>query len=124
MIQSELPQADLMYAALVRRDASFEGVFFTAVRTTGVFCRPTCSARSPARRNVEFFASARDALLAGYRPCKRCHPMENRGDPPSWLRELVRGWKRRTKSVGPIRTCARADWTRRACAVGSSSTTP
>jgi AraC family transcriptional regulator of adaptative response/methylated-DNA-[protein]-cysteine methyltransferase len=90
MLQLALPEPDLMYEALLRRDASFEGVFFTAVRTTGIFCRPTCPARTPARRNVEFFASARDALLAGYRPCKRCRPMENRGDPPPWLRELVR----------------------------------
>jgi AraC family transcriptional regulator of adaptative response/methylated-DNA-[protein]-cysteine methyltransferase len=89
MIRSALPAPDLMYDALLRRDPSYDGVFFTAVRTTGIFCRPTCSARTPLRRNVDFYASAREALLAGYRPCKRCHPMENSGEPPTWLRPLL-----------------------------------
>jgi AraC family transcriptional regulator of adaptative response/methylated-DNA-[protein]-cysteine methyltransferase len=78
-----------MYEALVRRDASFEGIFFVGVRTTGIFCRPTCAARKPAPENVEFFASAREALLAGYRPCRRCHPLEAPGSAPDWLRPLL-----------------------------------
>src|SRR5688500_2631518 len=89
MISSALPAPDQMYDAVLRRDSSFDGVFFAAVRTTGIFCRPICSARTPLRKNVEFFASARDALLAGYRPCKRCHPMENSGEPPPRLRALL-----------------------------------
>lgn len=79
-----------MYAAVLRRDAAFDGVFFTAVRTTGIFCRPSCPARKPARSNVEFYATARDALFAGYRACRRCHPLEYAGAVPSWLRPLVR----------------------------------
>ncbi len=78
-----------MYAAVERRDAAFEGIFFTAVRTTGVFCRPTCAAKTPARENVEFFASARDAVFAGYRPCLRCRPLEPAGSAPEWLRPLL-----------------------------------
>jgi AraC family transcriptional regulator, regulatory protein of adaptative response / methylated-DNA-[protein]-cysteine methyltransferase len=59
------------------------------VKTTGVFCRPTCTARKPKRANVEFFGSARDALLAGYRPCKVCTPLEYRGAAPDWPRPLL-----------------------------------
>ena len=71
-----LPSADLMYRALVDRDSRFEGIFFVAVRTTGIFCRPTCPAKKPARENVDFFATASEALHGGYRPCLRCNPMD------------------------------------------------
>ena len=60
--------------AVVKRDRTAEGSFYYAVRTTGVFCRPGCSSRLPARENVEFFDTCRVAELAGYRPCKRCEP--------------------------------------------------
>ncbi len=63
------------YQALVTKDHDYEGVFFAGIKTTGIFCSPTCPARKPKRENCEFFHSAQDALLAGYRPCKRCHPM-------------------------------------------------
>src|SRR5262245_17311969 len=89
MNRTTLPTADAMYDAVLHRDASFDGIFFTAVRTTGIFCRPTCPARKPARQNVEFFASTREALFAGYRPCKRCRPMESAGSTPDWLRPLL-----------------------------------
>jgi AraC family transcriptional regulator of adaptative response/methylated-DNA-[protein]-cysteine methyltransferase len=78
-----------MYRALAARDAGYDGVFFAAVRTTGVFCRATCPARKPRPDNVEFYSCTRDALLAGYRPCKRCHPLEPNGKVPSWLRALL-----------------------------------
>jgi len=71
-----LPPNDTMYQALVDRDSTFEGIFFVGVRTTGIFCRPTCSAKKPARQNVEFFPSPNEALLGGYRPCLRCQPMD------------------------------------------------
>lgn len=85
-----LPPDDELYRALVERDASYEGIFVVGVRTTGVFCRSTCPARKPKRENVEFFRGSRDALFAGYRPCKRCRPLEPRGRPPDWLRPLLR----------------------------------
>jgi AraC family transcriptional regulator of adaptative response / DNA-3-methyladenine glycosylase II len=66
--------ADACYRAVQTRDARFDGRFFTAVKTTGIFCRPICSARTPLRRNVEFFKSAAGAFSAGYRPCLRCRP--------------------------------------------------
>ncbi|MBI1247803.1 methylated-DNA--[protein]-cysteine S-methyltransferase [bacterium] len=78
-----------MYQAVVQRDASLEGVFFFAVRTTGIFCRPGCRAKTPRRENVEFFTSADHALSAGYRPCRRCRPTELAGSFPDWLRPLV-----------------------------------
>lgn len=63
------------YQALMEKNSDYEGVFFVGVTTTGVFCRPTCSARKPKFENCEFFETAQDALLASYRPCKRCRPL-------------------------------------------------
>lgn len=83
------PSDDEMYDALLRRDPQGEGVFFVGVKTTGVFCRPTCRARKPRRENVEFFATARDALHAGYRACKRCRPMDAGRRPPQWVEQLL-----------------------------------
>ncbi len=85
----ELPPRDRMLRAFTDRDASFEGVFFTAVLTTGIFCRPTCSARKPLPENVEFYATSRAALLAGYRPCRRCRPLRPVGESPDWLQPLI-----------------------------------
>ncbi len=84
-----LPPQDEMYRALLLKDASYEGVFIVGVRSTGVFCRPSCTARKPKRENVEFFPAAREALAAGYRPCKRCRPLEPAGEAPDWLRNLL-----------------------------------
>lgn len=88
-MQRELPPPEEMHDAFRRRDAAFEGVFLAAVRTTGIFCRPSCPARRPAPENVEFFASAREALLGGYRACRRCRPLAADGDAPEWLAPLV-----------------------------------
>ena len=78
-----------MYQALRRRDSTYDGVFYVAVRSTGVFCRPICPARKPHARNVEFFATASAVLAAGYRPCKRCRPLELHGRPPAWVDRLL-----------------------------------
>jgi AraC family transcriptional regulator of adaptative response/methylated-DNA-[protein]-cysteine methyltransferase len=88
-IAFDLPPADEMFRAIVERDSAYDGVFFTAVRTTGIFCRPICPAKKPRQKNVEFFPSTREALAAGYRPCQRCRPMESSGDAPPWLRDLL-----------------------------------
>ncbi len=77
-----------MYRALCSRDASFEGLFIAGVRTTGIFCRPTCSAKKPAPENVEFFATPSEALLGGYRPCLRCQPMDPAQRPPELIERL------------------------------------
>lgn len=84
-----LPPESVMREAFYSRDPAFDGVFVTGVHTTGIFCRTTCTARKPLPKNVEFFPAPRDALLAGYRPCRRCRPLEPRGTPPDWLRPLL-----------------------------------
>jgi AraC family transcriptional regulator of adaptative response/methylated-DNA-[protein]-cysteine methyltransferase len=84
-----LPPLKEMERAIRARDASYDGLFFTGVRTTGVFCRPSCPARTPLERNREYFASAREAIFAGYRPCKRCRPLEADGRPPEWVARLL-----------------------------------
>jgi AraC family transcriptional regulator, regulatory protein of adaptative response / methylated-DNA-[protein]-cysteine methyltransferase len=75
---SEMRQAaavsDPRWAAVVARDAKADGAFFYAVRTTGVYCRPSCGARTPRPENVTFYPTASDAERAGFRPCKRCRP--------------------------------------------------
>ena len=62
------------WQAVVSRDPAADGEFFYSVRTTGVFCRPTCAARLALRKNVRFHATCQDAEKAGFRPCKRCRP--------------------------------------------------
>jgi AraC family transcriptional regulator of adaptative response/methylated-DNA-[protein]-cysteine methyltransferase len=85
-----LPDKDTMYRALLNKDSSFEGIFFVGVKTTGVFCRPTCTARKPKKENVDFFSSIREALQYGYRPCKVCNPMQFNGETPDWLKDLMK----------------------------------
>ncbi len=65
---------DACYRALGTRDKRFDGKFFIAVKTTGIFCRPICPARTPKAANVEFYSSAAAAHGAGFRPCLRCRP--------------------------------------------------
>ena len=78
-----------MYKALVEKDEAFEGIFIAAVKTTGIFCRPSCRARKPKRENVEFFHSAKEALLRGYRPCKVCTPLAPKGQAPDWVGKVL-----------------------------------
>ncbi|MCU0294504.1 MAG: helix-turn-helix domain-containing protein [Candidatus Nanopelagicales bacterium] len=72
---------DACYRAVDSRDARFDGWFYTAVRTTGIYCRPSCPAITPKRRNVEFHRSAAAAQAAGFRACKRCRPDSSPGSP-------------------------------------------
>ncbi len=85
---NQLPSEQTMWRAFAAKDATYDGLFYVAVRTTGVFCRPTCRARLPRRENVEFFARAEQAERAGYRPCKLCRPNETAA-PPEVVRRLV-----------------------------------
>lgn len=77
------------YQAICRRDSEYVGQFFTAVKTTGIFCHPTCRARTPKRENVEFFATAHEAIRHGYRPCKVCKPMEPPSETPGFIKALI-----------------------------------
>ncbi len=71
------------YDAMLKRDLAFDGLFFVAVKTTGIYCRPVCKARIPFLRNVRFFALAAAAEHAGFRPCLRCRP-ETAPFCPAW----------------------------------------
>src|SRR5262245_17664465 len=74
--KSSLLDDDACWTAVKRRDRSADGTFFYSVRTTGVYCRPSCAARLPRRENVAFHKTCADAEQAGFRPCKRCRPSE------------------------------------------------
>ncbi len=75
MLIKDKNKIDKYYQMLVDKNSEYEGIFFVCVKTTGIFCRPTCPARKPKKENCEFFSNAQDALLASYRPCKRCKPL-------------------------------------------------
>ena len=60
-----------MWEAVQRSDASYDGLFFYAVKTTGIFCRPSCKSKPPKRENLCYFASGEEARAAGFRPCTR-----------------------------------------------------
>ena len=66
--------ADALYDALAARDPRFDGVFFVGVTSTGIYCRPVCTARTPKAANCRFFDSAEGAEKARFRPCLRCRP--------------------------------------------------
>jgi AraC family transcriptional regulator, regulatory protein of adaptative response / methylated-DNA-[protein]-cysteine methyltransferase len=85
---STLPPVAEMQCAYLQRDSAYSGLFVLGVRTTGIFCRPTCPARKPRPENVEYFATPREAIAAGYRPCKRCRPMDA-DEQPAWARRLI-----------------------------------
>src|SRR6476660_2832194 len=68
--------AETAWAAFMRRDRAWDGRVIGAVKTTGIYCKPSCPAKRPKRENVEFFATGEEALSAGYRPCLRCKPDE------------------------------------------------
>jgi AraC family transcriptional regulator of adaptative response/methylated-DNA-[protein]-cysteine methyltransferase len=77
------------YQALLDKNTEYEGVFFVGVKTTGVFCRPSCPARKPKFENCEFFENAKQALLASFRPCQRCKPLSNPNHVSKLIQTLV-----------------------------------
>ncbi|HEU5271816.1 MAG TPA: AlkA N-terminal domain-containing protein, partial [Jatrophihabitans sp.] len=80
------------YRAVQSRDARFDGMFYTGVRTTGIYCRPSCTARTPHRRNVDFYPSAAAAQRAGFRACKLCRPDATPGS-PDWNARADLAWR-------------------------------
>jgi AraC family transcriptional regulator of adaptative response/methylated-DNA-[protein]-cysteine methyltransferase len=82
------PSRAEMERAFFASDAGYDGIFVTGVRTTGIFCRPSCRARKPKIENIEFFGTVREALFAGYRPCLRCRPLQS-DLAPDWLTPLL-----------------------------------
>lgn len=79
---------DEMERAFLSRDPSYDGLFFAAVTSTGIFCRPSCPARKPLPQNVVYYRSASEAVFSGYRPCKRCAPLASDAD-PEWVPRLL-----------------------------------
>lgn len=77
------------YQALINKDDRYENIFFVAVKTTGVFCRPSCPARKPKLENCEFYKTAKEALHASYRPCQRCKPLSHPCEVSDLVRTLV-----------------------------------
>jgi len=97
-----LPDPDTCYRAVQARDPRFDGWFFIAVRTTGIYCRPSCPAITPKRCNVEFHPSAASAQRAGFRACKRCRPDASPGSPEWDVRGDLAGRALRLISDGVI----------------------
>ncbi len=81
---TDLPDPAVCRQARLSRDPRFDGEFFLAVRTTGIYCRPICPARAPAEKNVSYYRSSAQAARDGYRPCLRCRP-ESAPSSPAWL---------------------------------------
>lgn len=84
-----MPDADTLYRALLARTPVWEGQVWVGVTSTGVFCRLTCPARKPKRANVRFFGAINAAMEAGFRPCRRCRPLEPGDRQPAFMAALL-----------------------------------
>ncbi len=78
------------YDAIGTKDRRYEGMFVTAVKTTGIFCRPSCRARKPKAENVFFYDTAQEAIQNGFRPCKICRPMEKIDETPGYVKNIIK----------------------------------
>ncbi|KRM12690.1 Ada metal-binding domain-containing protein [Paucilactobacillus suebicus] len=76
------------WQAIVTNDGAFDNSFCYAVKTTGIFCRPSCPSKLPNQDNVAIYQSTADAIKAGYRPCKRCRPLQSHAPSEIWLAEV------------------------------------
>jgi len=85
----QLSDSENYWQAVLERDAQFESAFVYAVRSTGVYCRPTCASRRPSRQQVAFYSSPEDAEQAGFRPCRRCRPRAQSSDSRAAQARLV-----------------------------------
>lgn len=88
MVTSEEKKLEY-YKALVEKDPQYDGTFFAGIKSTGIFCHATCTAKKPKYENCEFYLTAQEALLAGYRPCKRCSPLSYPNSIPKEVEELI-----------------------------------
>ncbi|NQY42778.1 MAG: methylphosphotriester-DNA--protein-cysteine methyltransferase family protein, partial [Legionellales bacterium] len=82
-------EARVFYKALIDKNPEYEGIFFVGVKTTGVFCRPTCPARKPKFESCEYYKTAKEALLASFRPCMRCKPLSSPGQASEIINFLI-----------------------------------
>ena len=81
---------DFMYdsISILKDKSQYDGKFFTCVKTTKIFCLPSCKARTLLKKNVEFVTTSEQAVEKGYRPCKRCYPLNSPGFFPDWLETI------------------------------------
>ena len=86
---NRLPDHDQLYEHILRRDPELDGVVYVGVKTTGIFCRPVCPARTPLSKNITFYGSPGEAMEAGFRPCKRCRPLDAPDAPGVVLEKLL-----------------------------------
>ncbi|MEX0365640.1 MAG: bifunctional transcriptional activator/DNA repair enzyme AdaA [Ruegeria sp.] len=100
----DLPDDDTLFAALLARDPAWDGRAYVGVTSTGVFCRLTCPARKPRRENCQFFATIAECHAAGFRPCKRCHPMASAAEADPAIRSLLAAL-----DADPVRRWSEAD---------------
>lgn len=104
---SDRRQFDQLYRAFQRGDARYDGRFFIAVRTTGIYCVASCHARKPKRENVRFYFTREDAERGGFRPCRKCRP-EIRGGHRALERAALRRWlDRLAEKDAPIQEVVR-----------------
>lgn len=80
---------DEKWQAIIHNDASCDHKFFYGVKTTGIFCRPSCKSRTPKKENVRIFQNSEQALSANYRPCKRCKPTGRRLPDQEWVDQIT-----------------------------------
>ena len=78
------------YQVLGQKNHNYDGLFYTAVKTTGIFCHPSCRARTPKSKNVHFYDSVQVCLENGYRPCKICKPLEKIGQVPDFIQTIIK----------------------------------
>lgn len=86
---ASIEQKEKYYRALIAKDPEYDGIFYVGVISTGVFCRSVCPARKPKFENCSFYKTAEEALLAGFRPCKRCRPLSHPDQVPPLINKLV-----------------------------------
>ncbi|WP_042166942.1 bifunctional transcriptional activator/DNA repair enzyme AdaA [Paenibacillus gorillae] len=84
MNENEKPLTDERWQAIVSNDTAYNDRFIYAIKTTGIFCKPSCKSRIPKRENVRIYANAKQAQYAGFRPCKRCKPTGERLPDQEW----------------------------------------
>ena len=89
---STLPDPKVCEQARLSRDPRFDGLFFTAVTSTRIYCRPVCPAPTPKRENITYYGNAAAAEAAGFRPCLRCRPELSPSD-GAWRRAVMRRWR-------------------------------
>jgi AraC family transcriptional regulator of adaptative response/methylated-DNA-[protein]-cysteine methyltransferase len=87
--RTPLPRREELLRAVEARDSSYEGIFVVGVRTTGIFCRPSCPSKRARPENLEFFPTTGDAEAAGFRACRRCKPLETGGTHPEWVHRVL-----------------------------------